>query len=102
LCFCLDPPQLLAQLARESYRLRAPVATVARAAKAPTVERSTPAIHLLEDVVAEEHDARGQTRAVAGPQIRFGDYNRDKSQQSTTINPAAESGMSRKTTCKSP
>ena len=73
--------------------------TVARAAEAPAVARSTAAIHLLGELSPEERDAPHQ-RPVAGPRIVSVDHKRDKSQQSTTINPCAESGISRQTPCK--
>ena len=54
-------------------------------AAAPAVADSTPVIHLLG---ARSRGALPyRQRAVTGPQIVSVDHNRDKPQQSTTINP---------------
>jgi hypothetical protein len=87
---CLDPLQLLAQLAWGSKRLRSvPATTVARTAEAPAVDRSTPVMHLLGELIPKEQDAL-HWRAAAGPRIVSVDHNGDKSQQSTTINPRTQ------------
>jgi len=99
---CLDPPQLRQQLARGSKPLwgEHPATTAARAAEPPTVGLSSPPGHLLGAVKPRGGGApiTGEPPLVPGMISR--DHNRDKSQQSTTVSPVAQSGIGRQSPCK--
>ena len=96
-------PSAAQQLARGSKPLRGkfPAYAVARAAEPPAVDLSSPTGHLLE-AIKPRGERRAAAQRAAGPRNDSGDHIRDKSLQSTTVNPATESEMSRQTPCKPP